>query len=101
MEFSGYLNRLRRARQGLDLPEGWVPNTFLIAAIGNQVVGRLSLRYGLNEFLRNHGGHVGFGVVASCRRKGYGTEVLRQTLPVARNEGIKRLITCDDLNVAD
>ena len=98
-DFRRYVDRLRQQRRGLELPDGWVPNTFLAAMVDDAVVGRVSLRHELNDFLREVGGHVGYGVVASHRRRGYATEMLRQTLPVARAIGLERLlVTCDEDN---
>ncbi|MGH9210562.1 MAG: GNAT family N-acetyltransferase [Acidimicrobiales bacterium] len=52
------------------------------------------------EFLSREGGHIGFGVLAEHRRRGHATEILRQSLVVARAVGIDRvLVTCDDDNV--
>jgi predicted acetyltransferase len=46
------------------------------------------------------GGHIGYGVLAQYRRRGYATEILRQSLVVARSVGVGRvLVTCDDDNV--
>ena len=98
-DFAEYVDCLQRRRLGFDLPDGWVPNTFLVGTVGARIVGRVSLRHELNDFLLSIGGHIGFGVVASERRRGYGTELLRQALPVAQALGLPRvLVTCDDTN---
>jgi predicted acetyltransferase len=97
----GYLARLDRQRRGLDLPAGFVPATYLIAAADGEVVGRVSIRHELNEFLADVGGHIGYGVRPAFRRRGYATQMLRQALEIARSIGIDRaLVTCDGDNVA-
>lgn len=89
-----------RCRRGEGLPERWVPSTFLIAEVDGAVVGRVSIRHELNEFLAREGGHVGYGVLPGHRRRGYATEMLRQSVELARRLGIERvLVTCDDDNV--
>ena len=60
------------------------------------VIGRVSIRFRLNEFLSRIGGHIGYGVRRSRRRRGYATEMLRQALPICAGNGIKQaLVTCD------
>jgi predicted acetyltransferase len=100
MSWPDYLRALEGARRGVDLPNGYVPATFLVADAGGALVGRVSIRHSLNEHLLREGGHIGYGVVPAARRKGYATEILRQSLVVARALGVDRvLVTCDAGNV--
>ena len=96
-----YVARLRRQRCGLDVPDGWVPATFLVARVGAEIVGRISIRHELNADLRDWHGHIGYGVRPAHRRRGYATEMLLQGLVVIRAEGVDEvMVTCDDENVA-
>src|SRR6185312_6680454 len=71
-----HLAGLERGRLGLDLAPGRVPATFLYADVDGQVVGRASVRHALTD------------------------QLLRQSLVVARAEGVGRvLVTCDDDNL--
>jgi predicted acetyltransferase len=101
MEWAAYLDELDRQRRGVDLRPGLVPATFLVADVGGELVGRSSIRHELNEFLAREGGHIGYGVLAPHRRRGYATQMLRQSLIIARSLGVDRaLVTCDDDNIA-
>jgi predicted acetyltransferase len=71
-----------------------------VAEVDGALVGRSSIRHELNEFLAFEGGHDGYGVLPAHRRRGYATEILRQSLVIARSHGVERvLVTCDDVNV--
>ena len=99
--FAEYASRLEGYSRGIGVPENFVPNTFLVGVVAGAIVGRLSLRHTLNEGLANIGGHIGYGVVPSQRRRGFASEMLRQAIPRCAALGIERaLITCDVDNVA-
>jgi predicted acetyltransferase len=67
---------------------------------GDQYIARIAIRHQLNEFLLNVGGHIGYDVRPSARRRGHATAMLRAALPVAHQLDIERaLITCDWDNV--
>jgi predicted acetyltransferase len=102
MPLRRYLEVLEAYRNGANLPPEHVPSTFLFAWVGDRIVGRTSIRHRLNEHLEREGGHIGYAVLREFRRRGYATEILRQTLAMARDElGIQRaLLTCDVDNVA-
>ena len=99
--WADYLELLATYRRGLDLPVGRVPAAFLLAQVDEDVVGRASIRFALDDFLRREGGHVGYAVRPGFRGLGHAAEILRQELVVARAEGVDRVLAvCDATNPA-
>lgn len=89
-EFCEYVSECEKHSRGLDLPEGYVPDTvFILEDDEENYVGIFNLRHFLNEFLANGPGHIGYGISAKYRQKGYGTEGLRLTLVKAKEMGIE------------
>lgn len=99
--WSNFIERVNSVKRGEDLPEGKVPATFLVAEVDGQIVGRVSIRHRLNDYLLERGGHIGYGIRREYRRRGFATEILRRSLEIAYELGIESaLVTCDDLNLA-
>ena len=97
-----YVAELRaQVRPGPALPEGWVPCTTLWYVEGDDYLGRIAVRHGLTDWLLQYGGHVGYDVRPTARRRGHATAMLRDALPVSRALGLESLlITCDVDNIA-
>jgi len=98
--FADYCDLLRNQSEGREL-RGFVPNSYMGAFVNGKCVGRASIRHELNDMLTESGGHIGYGVIPSERRKGYAREILRLSLECLKNKGLNRaLVTCADDNIA-
>ena len=69
--------------EGKNLPEGYVPETFLFLWKDDEIIGQFQIRHYLCESLRTGAGHIGYFIAKPFRGKGYGTEGLRLTLEEA------------------
>jgi predicted acetyltransferase len=94
--FLKYVEILKKNELGSEIPEGLVSSSCLYAFAQDEIVGRLSLRHELNDYLFNFGGHIGYVVVPAHRRKGYATQMLQTAKELAKTRGMNRvLLTCD------
>ncbi|MET7426826.1 GNAT family N-acetyltransferase [Dactylosporangium sp. NPDC005555] len=100
--FAAYVDWLRlQVREDSPRPEGHVPSTTLWWVEDDDYLGRIAIRHRLTPHLREVGGHIGYDVRPSARRRGHATAMLRAALPVARGLGIESaLVTCDVTNIA-
>jgi predicted acetyltransferase len=99
-DFDAFVAKLEGCARGEGIPEGFVPHTtYWLVDDTDEVVGVSNLRHALTEKLRVEGGHIGYGVRPSARRRGHATELLRRTLERAKAIGIEEaLVTCSKDN---
>lgn len=97
-----YLRWVAEMEQEETCPPGLVPQTTYWAVDEDgRVLACSRLRHGLSPALRREGGHIGYDVRPTERRRGVGTRLLALTLVEAGRRRLSRvLLTCDDDNLA-
>ena len=102
ISFDDFLKRMRERETDKVREKGLVPATlYFLVDEKNKICGALDIRHELNEYLEKFGGHIGYGIAPSERKKGYGKIQLKLGLEKAKKIGLKKvLITCDDNNVS-
>jgi len=92
---------MKNSREGIGLPEGYVPATYLWLVDQEEFIGEVSIRHQLTEALLLFGGHIGYGVRVKKWNQGYGTILLQQALEYAFKviKLDRILITCSDNNI--
>ena len=79
---------------------GFVTAHTFFALYNNKIVGIINARHELNDYLLNFGGHIGYSVRKSERRKGYAKAMLSYTVDFLFSLGLNKvLITCDKNNI--
>lgn len=82
-------------------PKDKVPSTlFLYVDDNNKIIGMIDVRHHINHpYLSLFGGHIGYSIRPSERRKGYGSKMLQEALKECKKMNIdKVLVTCDKGN---
>lgn len=98
--FEDFVQMYHDHREGLNLPEGWVPSTMFWLIHNDEFIGRVSIRHSLNDYLYKYGGNIGYYIRASKRKMGYGKKALELALKEAKKLGLSNvLITVDDNNL--
>jgi predicted acetyltransferase len=99
--FDDYLEEFSKSRKGLGLQLGFVASTEYWWVEGASFIGRIDIRHRLTDSLKKFGGHIGYEIRKSERKKGHATNMLKAVLPKAYELGIKEaLITCDSTNLS-
>ncbi|MBQ8293401.1 MAG: GNAT family N-acetyltransferase [Bacilli bacterium] len=80
--------------------EKLVPSTYYLILADKEVVGTISMRHYLTKDLEEFGGHIGYSIKPSARRKGYAKEALRLILELYKDKYDEILIMCEDDNIA-
>ncbi|MFJ5714304.1 GNAT family N-acetyltransferase [Neobacillus sp. NPDC093127] len=98
--FKEMIQFLLDSENGINLPENWVPDsTFWLVNDDKKVFGAVNIRHRLTDKLFNSGGHIGYGIRPSERRKGYASKLLSLSLEKAKELGIQKvLVVCDKGN---
>ena len=100
MPYSEMLAALRKEAAGIDLDPGRVPHSMLYGFLDDKIIGRVSVRHELNDYLRKRGGHIGYSVAPRFRKMGYATEMVRQALGFCKGIGLDSImVTCADTNI--
>ncbi|MCC0766465.1 MULTISPECIES: GNAT family N-acetyltransferase [Micrococcus] len=83
-----------------DVEPGRVPASFYVGVDeAGELLGRVSVRWELNEALRHVNGHVGYAVRPAFRRRGHAVRLLRGALTLLAARGVSTaLLTCDETN---
>lgn len=86
-----------------NIKENGIPSVtyFYIREEDDKIIGMINIRLALNDFLKKEGGHIGYSIRPTERRKHYGTMMLKEALKICDIVGIKQvIITCDKINIA-
>ena len=79
---------------------GWVPSSTRFLVAEGRILGNYNVRHKLTDALQLFGGHCGYSVRPSERRKGYATLILSHAKERARALKIDRmLLTCRPENI--
>lgn len=100
--YDEWLTKLEKDRHIKSSEERVPSETFmLIRESDNKLLGIINIRLDLNSTLLQHGGHIGYGIRPTERKKGYNSYQLFQALVFCNKKNIKKvLITCDKNNIA-
>ena len=100
--FQSMLDYLSDCEKGLEPPESWIPESSTYWLVDNQeLIGVVNIRHRLTEPLYNAGGHIGYGIRPSKRKRGYATQILSLALEKAKELNLNKvLLVCNSTNIA-
>lgn len=101
-EFDAFVWDLRRMADPSRLHQSGYQDAVHWLVDGDHYLGQTSIRPELGTpYLITYGGHIGYSIRPSYRRRGYGRHILRLALHRCKELGLERvLITCDEDNSA-
>lgn len=100
MSHDEHLRILDDEHHGINIAPDRVPHTMLYGFLDGVIVGRCSIRHTLNDYLRQIGGHLGYGVAPPFRRQGCGKQLFRAGRELLKNLGnTEALMSCAPDNI--
>ena len=100
IDYEDKIKELDNASNGILDNPAFVPYTCYVFIKENKIVGVGSVRHYLNEYLEKFGGHIGYSIRPTERKKGYGSKALELLINQAKEMNIEKiLITCNINNI--
>lgn len=100
IDYEEKIKELDNASNGILDNPAFVPYTCYVFIIEDKIVGVGSVRHYLNEYLEKFGGHIGYSIRPTERKKGYGSKALELLINQAKKMNIEKiLITCNINNI--
>lgn len=103
LEYEEWISLLADNADEQSIRSDWVRAStfFVVRQSDKRIIGMVDIRRHLNDFLASYGGHIGYGVRPSERRKGYASEMLRMALEYAKSIGLNKvMLACYAENIA-
>lgn len=103
---STYDEWLVKVRKDIDIANVEKPRVpaltyFYVREEDDRIVGMINIRLALSDFLREEGGHIGYSIRPTERRKHYATDMLKAGVEVLNTIGINEVfVSCDKENLA-
>ncbi len=93
-----YLKKRIAYAQGEQLPEGWPPISMYFYIDSGVILGAIRVRHGVNPYIENVIGHIGYETLSQARGKGTATAMLSWVKQQVIEDDV--IVTCDESNLA-
>ena len=102
LDYSAWIEKSKTFEDISLLPNGYVPSfTYFLVNNQGEILGNISIRTELNDYLRNYGGNIGYVVSPRFRGSGFGSLQLKLALKEAKKLNLNQvLLTCDKSNIS-
>ncbi|MBQ8186989.1 MAG: GNAT family N-acetyltransferase [Clostridia bacterium] len=91
-----WLERIRLLASEQAQKHGFYRTLVYLAYDGEQLTGIVSVRLTDDDFVTTYAGHIGYHIRPSCRRMGYGKQLLSHAVTLCRSHGIPSPVVCTD-----
>lgn len=101
-DVKAYLTMMMDWHEHRNLPDGIVGSSLYLEIVDGEVLGVIMLRHELNDFLERIGGHIGYSVAPTHRRKGIAKKMLTEIVKIAQQQYHMTtcLVSCAESNIA-